>query len=157
MYEYQSEKRGICGYHPSMVFSSHGLPVAVSLLHVSHRIVPVSTPPGDSTADLDYTSPFALELPENDTTALGAAVGTTNSSAILRASTNPSQNVSVVLPTNGRPASLGAGGNLWIEVWYIHHDGYFCRNMCSDVSWFGILCLFREVHLRRRRKPKYLW
>lgn len=82
--------------------------------------VRVSASPGDSTADLDYTSPFALELPENDTTALGAAATMINSSAILRASTNPSQNVSLVLPTNGRPGSLGASGDLWIEVQYMH-------------------------------------
>lgn len=39
-----------------------------------------------------------------------------NSSAILRSSTNPSQNASVVLPTNGQPGSLGFSGSVWIEV-----------------------------------------
>ncbi|CAN0419523.1 unnamed protein product, partial [Scytosiphon promiscuus] len=61
---------------------------------------------GDSTADLDYTSPFALELSQNGTTTLDGAP-TANSSAILRSSTNPSQNASLTLPTNGQPGSLG--------------------------------------------------
>lgn len=66
---------------------------------------------GASTADLDYTSPFALEVHQNNS--IGAS---TNSSAILRSSTNPSQNASLVLLTNGQPGSLGVQGNIWIEV-----------------------------------------
>ncbi len=61
---------------------------------------------GDSTADLDYTSPSALELP----------VGGTSDAAILRSSTNPSESVSTVLPLNGRLGSLGSSADLWIEV-----------------------------------------
>ncbi|CAM9804617.1 unnamed protein product, partial [Scytosiphon promiscuus] len=70
---------------------------------------------GDSTADLDYTSPFALELSQNGTTTLDGA-STANSSAILRSSTNPSQNASLTLPSNGQPGSLGFGGSIWIET-----------------------------------------
>ncbi|CAM9881857.1 unnamed protein product, partial [Laminaria digitata] len=65
---------------------------------------------GDSTADLDYTSPFALETSQRNASGV-----TYNSSAILRSSTNPSQNVSLILPTNGQPRSLGIGGNIEIE------------------------------------------
>lgn len=57
---------------------------------------------GDSTADLDYTSPFALEL--------------LDPAAILRSSTNPSQDVSLLLPNNGRLGSLGTSGDIWIEA-----------------------------------------
>lgn len=74
---------------------------------------------GDSTADLDYTSPFALELSRNGTATLDGA-STVNTSAILRSSTNPSQNASLILPTNGRPGSLGFEGNIWIEVKTTH-------------------------------------
>lgn len=66
---------------------------------------------GDSTADLDYTTPFALELPQNDT------IGAPNKvSHILRSSTNPSQNASTIMPTNGQIGSLGDSGDVWIEV-----------------------------------------
>lgn len=66
---------------------------------------------GDSTADLDYTSPFALDTSQKNTSS-----ATYNSSDILRSSTNPSQNVSLILPTNGQPGSLGISGNIEIEV-----------------------------------------
>lgn len=68
-------------------------------------------PAGDSTADLDYTSPFALDTSQENTSS-----ATYNASAILRSSTNPSQNVSLILPTNGQPGSLGISGNIEIEV-----------------------------------------
>lgn len=67
---------------------------------------------GDATADLDYTSPFALKSPNNHTTDASRI----NQPAILRSSTNPSQNASLILPANGQAGSLGDNSNIWIEV-----------------------------------------
>lgn len=76
------------------------------ILHITRMLqrctgVSISIP-GDSTADLDYTSPLALEL---DGTA-----------AVLRSSTTPTQDVSLILPNNGQLDSLGTSGDIWIEA-----------------------------------------
>ncbi|CAM9188184.1 unnamed protein product, partial [Discosporangium mesarthrocarpum] len=65
---------------------------------------------GDYSSDLDYTSPFALELPVN------TSAGDGNRTSILRDSTRPSQNVSLTLPVNGRPGSLGFNSDIWVET-----------------------------------------
>ena len=87
------QRRGYVGYDQLI---STCCPHATTITGISLSLS------GDSTADLDYISPFALELP-------GAA-------EIKRSSTNPTQDVSLLLPNNGQLGSLGTSGDIWIEA-----------------------------------------